>query len=80
MDAAEFTTLNTACDSHVLPIYNDLSVASLTHTDVDTWHNRLGHPSHKHIAHLKDMFYIHLPKTQHICTVCPLAKQKILSF
>jgi len=46
------------------------------------WHSRLGHPSLKKLILLKDLLYFsHDHKKNDIpCSVCPLAKQRHLSF
>lgn len=54
----------------------------LSHVSSEIWHQRLGHPSHNKIKLLsKDLDLSHA-KTDHdtICKICPLAKQKRLSF
>lgn len=59
---------------HLLPI-------PLLSVDSVTWHNRLGHPSAAKLKVLSDS--LSLPQStlsQDHCTICPLAKQKRLSF
>lgn len=49
---------------------------------VDTWHIRVGHPSHKHLSALKDVLHFVPPKTDYVspCKICHLAKQPSLQF
>lgn len=59
------------------------SVCNVSSTsDFNKGHARLGHPFDKHLFALKDIlkfdtFHI---TSQHSCLVCPLSKQKCLSF
>lgn len=48
----------------------------------NTWHDRLGHLSFKHLSALKDVLPIVLPKSTHnfTCMICPIAKQRRLKF
>lgn len=61
------------------------SVASthiLSHVSSEVWHQRLGHPSYNKIRVLSKSLDISNSKIDHesVCKVCPLAKQKRLSF
>ena len=53
----------------------------VNHVSAKIWHHRLGHPSHKRfdslksVLHCKDKVYPGAP-----CCICPLAKQRQLSF
>lgn len=49
---------------------------------IHKWHDRLGHPSLKHMNALKDVLPVHSLKghCSMPCSVCPLAKQRRLSF
>lgn len=51
-------------------------------TSVQIWHNRLGHPSNKVLALLRDHLQYKGHDLQNIdpCYICPLAKQKRLPF
>lgn len=57
-------------------------VCSFIKQSVHSWHTRLGHPSLKHLSHLKSL--IHVDSFKGTCTdkclICPLAKQRRLSF
>ena len=44
------------------------------------WHFRLGHPSFHKLSVLKDVLPYISTKCIDVCTICPLAKQKRLSF
>ena len=44
------------------------------------WHFRLGHPSFHKLLVLKDVLPSISTKCTDVCTICPLAKQKKLSF
>ena len=44
-----------------------------------TWHKRLGHLSFKRMELIKDQLHFH-DANNDICSVCPLAKQRRLSF
>lgn len=47
----------------------------------DIWHARFGHPSFKRLYVLRDSLHFDSAGYKdHICPVCPLAKQKRLSF
>lgn len=48
----------------------------------EVWHQRLGHPSFNKIHSLSKELNISLSKDHHntLCKICPLAKQKRLSF
>ena len=65
---------NSALSSH--------SIVSINHVDVHIWHSRLGHLSDKRLNLLKDQLPCNVSKfhTHTPCYICPLAKQKTLSF
>ncbi|KAL4285046.1 hypothetical protein GQ457_16G030870 [Hibiscus cannabinus] len=45
-----------------------------------SWHDRLGHPSHSVLHSLKDVLPSVDINKSNVCLICPLAKQKHLSF
>lgn len=53
---------------------------STSYISTNTWHNRLGHPSHKLVNILKDMLHVKTSQDNTPCLVCPLAKQRRLPF
>lgn len=55
---------------------------SLLQISSEVWHQRLGHPSQDKIHALSKLLHISCNKTSldRLCTICPLAKQKRLSF
>lgn len=62
-------------------------IAATTHvsssmSSAQLWHARLSHPSPKHLDVLKDILHCTFDKHSSIdpCLICPLAKQKRLSF
>lgn len=47
----------------------------------DVWHRRFGHPSHIHLNALQDVLFFYSSACKKLlCSICPLAKQKHLSF
>lgn len=46
----------------------------------DTWHYHLGHPSIKHMTTFEDVIHVEPKSFSSLCFVCPLTKQKKLSF
>ncbi|KAK4386640.1 hypothetical protein Sango_2534600 [Sesamum angolense] len=53
-------------------------VSQVVGSDLSLWHQKLGHPSHKVLAHVPGLKS--KDKTNEIFTICPLAKQHRLSF
>ena len=63
-------------DSSILPVIN-----SITDVTATSWHSRLGHLSYDKLSLLHKLFpYIVILKCNKSCEICPLAKQKKLSF
>ena len=58
------------------------SITSINNVDVHIWHSRLGHLSNKRLNLLKDQLHCNTSKlhTHNPCYICPLAKQRTLSF
>lgn len=56
--------------------------ANVAKVSVKTWHNRVGHVSHKVLHHLSNKLHCAIPVSDSfsLCDVCPLSKQKRLSF
>lgn len=55
--------------------------ATIGSVSISTWHHRLSHLSSKRLALIKDTLHIKESfSNSKSCTVCPLAKQKKLSF
>ena len=44
------------------------------------WHNRLGHPSNAKLNILREVLHFHSVNNSSPCCICPLAKQRRLSF
>lgn len=62
------------------PLLEVITVVS--HTSTSLWHSRLGHPSFDRLTALKDFLSIDSTCADFVlpCEICPLAKQKRLSF
>ena len=65
---------------YILDEYND--TAHTLAVTTTTWHSRLGHLSNKHLALLRNTIScnVHDINKDFPCYICPLAKQKKLSF
>lgn len=66
-----------------VPAHNTIAhTHTLAQISSDIWHQRLGHPSFNKIQQLAKTLEISSLKIphDHVCKVCPLAKQKRLSF
>lgn len=74
------STMKYGCNS-VKHICNSDSVV-MNNVDSYTWHNRLGHLSFKRLAGLKEQLHFKCNKGNEDvpCSICPLTKQRRLSF
>ncbi|KAL5812533.1 hypothetical protein ACOSQ3_027483 [Xanthoceras sorbifolium] len=61
---------------------NSVSVASINNISAHIWHNRLGHLSFKKLDSIKDKLQCDVSRLHRVepCYICPLAKQRRLSF
>ncbi|KAL5831851.1 hypothetical protein ACOSQ4_017205 [Xanthoceras sorbifolium] len=61
---------------------NSVSLAYINNVSAHVWHNRLGHISFKKLDSLKDQLHCDVFRLHRAepCYVCPLAKQRQLSF
>ena len=59
-----------------------LFINGVVYATPDIWHTRLGHSSISQLSGLKDVlsFDSSMLNKNHLCEICPLAKQKRLSF
>lgn len=55
-------------------------VLSLTNSDIELWHMRLGHVPSKILLHLFPRHKMKIVDTMNKCTVCPCSRQTRLSF
>ncbi|KAK4410377.1 Retrovirus-related Pol polyprotein from transposon RE1 [Sesamum angolense] len=58
---------------------NSAGDVSVTNSKYDIWHRRLGHPSPLVLTHIHELKITTVNKN-HICSICPLAKQSRKSF
>lgn len=74
------STMGNECDTFKSICNSDSFV--MNNVDSCTWHNRLGHLSFKRLACLKDQLHFKDDKGNAVvpCSICPLAKQRRLSF
>jgi hypothetical protein len=63
-----------------VPVSSVFSVLSINNVSDDLWHYRLGHLSSSRLAIFHKFVPVISVNPNHICTVCPLAKQKRLPF
>lgn len=78
-----FTALGSITSKTVTrPMDHDLNLVSSTRVcrSSTIWHQRLGHPSPKRLNMLKNTLLFHESLTDHVCHICPLAKQRRLTF
>lgn len=64
-----------------VPMQQEATVLSCTST-FETWHQRMGHPSYERLNSMKNLLSLNtaLSRKHEFCRVCPLAKQRRLSF
>ena len=60
--------------------HNHPSTAFINSVSLHTWHNRLGHLSNKCLDSLKTHLSFDSMHARSYCPICPLAKQRKLSF
>ncbi|XP_073121108.1 uncharacterized protein [Henckelia pumila] len=67
---------------YILEVASSSSSIPINHVDIQVWHNLLGHPSLKILQSLRSMLQLNIEDLHSAtpCTVCPLAKQKLLPF
>ncbi len=84
--SVDLTKVASVSPSHAAFAHSLYSLSSITHSTntFHTWHCRLGHPSHSRLSFLSnvlpDVSFPSNNSATFICNVCPLAKQKRLSF
>lgn len=71
-------------DLYVLDRYilNSVSIASVNNVSAHVWHNKRGHLSFKRLDNLKHHLQCDVSRLNKVvpCYICPLAKQRRLSF
>ena len=75
------SSLDNFLASHNLStVSNSFSAATSANTLPSLWHSRLGHPLDSRLQSLSHVFPFLKNSFNNACNICPLAKQKRLSF